>query len=439
MTYDTKTPRPKAVLVSVMLPGTTDGDNIDSLAELKRLASTLGFDTLTTISQRRSAVSSGSVFGEGKLKELAKITGGTGIVNENREGEEQDESVSGDFPKEKATVVIFDGELSPSQLTCLQSATGAEVFDRTGIIVEIFSRHAKTRESKLQVEIARLNYLSPRARAVGGATLGDRVEGKVGETKLELDRRKIRDRVSELRQELIVIQKEQSIRRKGRSDQPRVALVGYTNAGKSSLMRALTGSDVLVEDKLFATLDTTVRALYPESKPKVLISDTVGFIKKLPHDLVASFRSTLEEAANASLLLFVVDASDATFRSQLEVTNQVLNEIGVKDVPQKLVLNKIDKLDLEKINALLEEFPNAIAISTLNPKDIQQLRESMISFFEEDMVDAELFIPYQTQGAVGEIRNNIRVLHEDYDDNGIHLKVRAPQKYLNKLKNDFNI
>lgn len=423
MSYETKKPRPKAILLSVLSPKTTDVENNESLAELKRLVSTLGMDVINTLSQRRSAMSGGSVVGEGKLKELATLTGATEVV----------------MPEEqKADIIIYDGELSPSQLVNLQKATGVDVLDRTGVILEIFSRHAKTRESRLQVEIARLRYLSPRVRE-GSGNGGDRVAEKVGETKLELDKRKIRDKISELKQELIHIQKEQSTRRKARSEQPCVALVGYTNAGKSSLMRALTGSAVLVEDKLFATLDTTVRALYPESKPKILVSDTVGFIKKLPHDLVASFRSTLEEAANSSLLLFVVDCSDPSFRSQLEVTHQVLSEIGVTDIPQKLILNKIDKLNEEQLNHLKEEFPEAITLSTLNPDDVSKLRDMMIEFFEQDMIEENLFIPYSIQGAVGEMRAHIRILEETYDENGILFKVRAPLKFLEKFKKDFGL
>ena len=195
--------------------------------------------------------------------------------------------------------VIVDHDISPSQARNLERATGAQVLDRTGVIVEIFHRHAHSREAKLQVEIARLKYVSPRLRESPG---GGRQQGVgAGESDLELDRRKIRDRLAELKEQLEGIQRDNDQRRAARRDQLRVALVGYTNAGKSSLMRALTGSEVLVADKLFATLDTTVRALQPEAKPHVLVSDTVGFIKKLPHDLVASFRSTLAEALEASL------------------------------------------------------------------------------------------------------------------------------------------
>ena len=475
MIFETKKKRPMAVLVSVILHKISDEENKDSLAELSRLVKTLGYDVLETISQRRAALSGGAVLGVGKLKELANLTGGSGVVktgaslkkhkarekfekNEEDSDSNLDEEIDDEkddldikdennqndstdqkrLKKEKATLVIFDGELTPSQLANLQSATGVDVLDRTGVIVEIFSRHAKTRESRLQVEIARLNYLAPRIRETGSSG-EDRAEGKVGETKIELDKRKIRDRISELRQELALIQKDQAIRRTKRSEQPCVALVGYTNAGKSSLMRALTGSEVLVEDKLFATLDTTVRAMHPESKQKILISDTVGFIKKLPHDLVASFRSTLEEAAHASLLLFVVDASDSTFRSQLKVTNQVLNEIGIHDIPKKLILNKIDKLNPEKVSELLEEFPGAIALSTLNRDDIVRLMKTITDFFEQDMMETEIFVPYLTQGAMSTVRKNIRILSEKYDELGIYFTIRIKEKDFIQLKKDFQL
>src|SRR6202044_3779936 len=230
--------------------------------------------------------------------------------------------------------VIIDHELSPSQARNLERATGAQVLDRTGVIVEIFHRHAHSREAKLQVEMARLKYVSPRMRESPG---GGRQQGYgAGESDLGLDRRKIRDRLAELKEQLQDIQRDSDQRRSTRSDQLRVALVGYTNAGKSSLMRALTGSEVLVADQLFATLDTTVRALKTDAKPRVLVSDTVGFIKQLPHDPVASFKSALDEALEASLLLFVVDASDPTYQAQLEVTRTVLREIGADAVPSRL-------------------------------------------------------------------------------------------------------
>src|SRR6195952_2353306 len=214
--------------------------------------------------------------------------------------------------------------------------------------------------------MARLKYVAPRMRE--STSGGGRQQGPgAGESALALDRRKIRDRLSELKDQLEAVQRDSDQRRSARRDQLRVALVGYTNAGKSSLMRVLTGSQVLVEDKLFATLDTTVRTLQPETRPRMLVSDTVGFIKKLPHDLVASFKSTLDEALEASLLLFVVDASDPTYEAQLEVSRAVLREIGADAVPSRLLLNKIDQVGAEARIALLEKHPDAIALSSKSP------------------------------------------------------------------------
>jgi GTPase len=243
---------------------------------------------------------------------------------------------------------------------------------------------------------------------------------------MELDRRKIRDRIAELRRELEEIGKENANRRALRRDQLRVALVGYTNAGKSSLMRALTGSDVLIEDKLFATLDTTVRALVPETKPRILVSDTVGFIKKLPHDLVASFRSTLDEALEASLLLYVVDASDKAHDAQLAVTRQVLAEIGASDVPSLLVLNKIDRVDEAERQRLRRQYgEDAILLSAHDPTSVAALRATIIAFFDARMVEADIVIPFAKQALVGAVYEAARVLSEEYDETGTRLHVRA--------------
>jgi len=333
----------------------------------------------------------------------------------------------------KPDFVIVDHELSPSQLRNLERATGAEVLDRTGVIVEIFHRHANTREAKLQVEMARLKYVAPRLRESAGG--GGRQQGPgAGETTLDLDRRKIRDRISELKDQLEAVQRDSDNRRTGRRDQLRVALVGYTNAGKSSLMRALTGSQVLVEDKLFATLDTTVRILQPETRPRVLISDTVGFIKQLPHDLVASFRSTLAEALEASLLLFVVDASDPTYEAQLEVTRSVLRDIGADAVPSRLVLNKMDRVDAAWRAALAEKHPDAIMLSAHAPGDVSALRDTIIAFFEAALVEDVLLLPYAKQGLIGEVYDSARVLSEEYDETGRVLKVRGLPSAITRLR-----
>jgi GTP-binding protein HflX len=344
---ETKPPIPRAILVGVQTPGVDDVAHAASIEELGRLVMTLGYEVVGTLSQKRDEIDGGTVLGKGRLEELAAITGGTGVVgsmalprkSKARERfEDADEKKSNAAQIEpdlnappKPEFVIVDHDISPSQARNLERATGAQVLDRTGVIVEIFHRHAHSREAKLQVEMARLKYIAPRLRESSAG--GERQQGYgAGESDLELDRRKIRDRLAELKQQLEDIQRDNDERRSARRDQLRVALVGYTNAGKSSLMRALTGSEVLVADKLFATLDTTVRALQPAAKPRVLISDTVGFIKKLPHDLVASFRSTLAEALEASLLLFVVDASDARIAARGEPERAARDRRGRRPV-----------------------------------------------------------------------------------------------------------
>jgi GTPase len=435
---DTKPPVPRAILVAIQTPSVDDVAHAASLEELGRLVKTLGYDVVGTLSQKRDAIDGGTVLGKGRLAELAAITGGTGVVGsmavqrkskarerfedaDEKPEVEQNQSVPD--AAQKPDFVIVDHEISPSQARNLERATGAQVLDRTGVIVEIFHRHAHSREAKLQVEIARLKYVSPRLRESSGS--GRQQGPGAGESDLELDRRKIRDRLAELKVQIEDIQRDGDQRRSGRRDQLRVALVGYTNAGKSSLMRALTGSEVLVEDKLFATLDTTVRALQPEAKPRVLVSDTVGFIKKLPHDLVASFRSTLAEALEASLLLFVVDASDPTYQSQLEVSREVLREIGADAVPSRLLLNKIDRVSEADRAALREKHPDAILLSAKSPEDVAALRETIIGFFEASMVEDQLVLPYAKQGLLSEVYEHARVLSEDYDTTGRIMKVRG--------------
>jgi GTPase len=440
--------RPRAVLVGVQLPDATDLEHATHLAELGRLVHTLGYETVATLSQRQPRTGAGTVLGAGKLMELARLTGGPGVVasgaadrtskaRERWEAEAAEAEVpapvpeeegAGDAPPvvegERPTVVVVDHELSPGQVRNLEKATGAVVLDRTGVIVDIFHRHARSREARMQVEIARLKYLAPRLRESAGRS--ERQQGRgSGDTAVELDRRKIRDRLAELRAGLAAVERDQDHRRFARRDQLRVALVGYTNAGKSSLMRALTGSEVLVADRLFATLDTTVRALHPESHPRVLVSDTVGFLKELPHDLVASFRSTLDEALEASLLLYVVDASDPSWEAQLEVTREVLRDIGAAEVPSLLLWNKFDRLDEAARGALRERHPGAILLSAHAPEDVAALRRSVLDFFEAQMVEAELVIPYASQGRIAEVYENARVLSETFDEVGRSVRVRS--------------
>jgi GTPase len=430
MSASTETPRPKAVLVSVQLSGVTDAEQRSSLRELKRLCQTLGFEVVGEVTQKRQGLGAATLLGKGKLAELAAWTGGTGVT-------EPRHLVAPSAPtgEPRATVIVVDHELSPRQLRNIERATSVEVLDRTGVIIEIFHRHASSRPARLQVEIARLTYVAPRLRETGG---GERQRGGVGlrgagESSVELDRRKIRDRISELKAELAAIEDESKTRRARRQEALRVALVGYTNAGKSSLMRALTGSPVFIADKLFATLDTTVRALWPESQPRILVSDTVGFIKKLPHDLVASFRSTLDEALEASLLLQVVDAADPVFRAQMQVTREVLDEIGAGDVPWILVLNKIDKVAQIEREELLKEFPAALLVSAKDPADVRRLRDAIVGAFEADMTEADLVVPYNAGSAIGEV-HKVHVISESYEEDGVHYRVRAPESAIERIR-----
>jgi GTP-binding protein HflX len=429
-----------ALLISISTPQFKGDEATESLAELSRLVTTLGFKVVGTQSQKQNSTQKVNVLGEGKLIEIARLTGNKGIVDDESEGEYSlDDTPLSEIPSDNlpfacADVVVFDCDLTPSQLRNVENQLGVEVFDRTGIIIEIFSRHARTKTAKLQVEIARLNYVAPRLRET---SCGDRERqmGKgAGETTLELNRRKVRDQLADLRRELVSVQDEMKGRRTQRSDLFCVALVGYTNAGKSSMMRAITGSDVEGENKLFATLDTTVRALYPATQPRVLVSDTVGFIKKLPHDLVASFHSTLAEAHDASLLLYVVDASDPSFRSQLDVVNEVLAEVGVEDSKKLLVLNKSDQLTIEQQEALMEEFPDAMMTSARNPADVSRLHKYIVSVTQEDMIEEEIIVPYTANGIIGEIRSSMSVTKEEYEYEHVKLTVRSNAIDLEKLK-----
>ena len=452
----------KAVLVAVHLPDADDLEFRSSVEELERLVSTLGYRTIAKVTQVRGHLEAGAVLGEGKLLELGELTGGDGHVGSTapqkkdkarikrqaaeaaEHGDDEEEEADEDEEEEpeldrdgqpvpKVDLVAVDHDLSPSQARNLERATGCQVLDRTGVIIEIFHRHAKSREARLQVEIARLNYTAPRMRESPGGK--ERQQGKgAGEAALELDRRKVRDRVAELKKELEAVQRDQDVRRSHRRQARRIALVGYTNAGKSSLMRALTGSEVYIENKLFATLDTTVRALHPEAKPRILVSDTVGFIKKLPHDLVASFKSTLDEALEASHLLHIVDGADPSWEAQLEVTREVLEEIGAGDVPSTLVMNKVDRIDPEDLARLRVRLPDAWFISAHDPKDVALIRERIIGIFEAKYLEEELVIPYDRQKILSEMHDSGRVMGERYEDTGIIVTYRAESDTLARFK-----
>ncbi len=449
----------RAVLVCVRLPHVEAHEFESSRLELTRLVTTLGYEVVAEIVQQRSALSPATVIGEGKLQELAALTGGTGRVGSaaprrahkaaqrrdaNEDADSDDDERDESSPDEDAPestddasaaveLIAVDHELSPSQLRNLERATGTNVLDRTGVIIEIFHRHAQSQKARLEVEIARLTYAAPRLRESPRGK--ERQAGRgAGEAALELDRRRIRDRIAELREQIAGIQREESVRRAHRRGARRVALVGYTNAGKSSWMRALTGSQVLVQDKLFATLDTTVRALFPESRPRILVSDTVGFIKKLPHDLVASFKSTLDEALEASLLLYVVDGADPDWESQLELTRAVLREIGAGDLPSRILLNKVDLLSADARAELALRFPDALQASARDPSDVAEVRRALIAFFEGSYVKAQLLVPYDRQRLVSELHDSGRVLSEAYEDDGVHVEVLSDNETLDRVR-----
>ena len=464
----------RAAIVAVQLPDVDDRAFAASLAELHRLGRTLGVAVVATITQRRQALASAAVLGSGKLAELQALAGRSaaqaageegdgGDGDDSDDGDDADDNSSderagdgldadeGDRPADGALAVptplpieavLVDHDISPSQARNLEKATGVEVLDRTAVILEIFRRHARSRAAKAQVEIVRLQYMVPRLREQGKGK--DRQRGGIGgkgagESSLELDRRKIRDRIAELTRELDALAEEQRTQRARRRDMSRVALVGYTNAGKSTLMRALTGSEVYVADRLFATLDTTVRPLVPATRPRVLLSDTVGFIDKLPHGLVASFKSTLDEALEAGLLAQVVDASDSNFERQLQVTTEVLAEIGAGDVPRLLVFNKIDRVggteaEETTTRALLERWPDAIVLSARRPADVARLHARIVAFFARDLVEGEVRVPYDRQQLRGEIFAACEVLGERYNDEGVIFLVRARPEMLERLQ-----
>jgi len=425
--------KPKyAVVAAVQLPDVSDVEFEASLAELRDLAKTLGFEVIRTFMQKRSAFDSAAYLGVGKREEIRCF------VNEPE---------AADSDAGRIDVIFVDHEISPTQTRNLEIEAGCEVMDRTMVILEIFHRNARSRAARAQVEIARLGYMAPRLREMaklagpqGRQRSGTGGRG-AGESHSEMDRRKIRDRIAELQREIAAMdleRKTQRSRRQERQELANVALVGYTNAGKSTLMRALTGSEVLVEDKLFATLDTTVRALHPESMPRVLVSDTVGFIKNLPHGLVASFKSTLDEALDASLLLHVIDASDPGFERQLEVTDEVLDEIGAKEVPRIRVFNKIDRVgdataQAEREATLRVQYPDCIVMSARRNNDVAMLHRAIVAFFQQNLVEAELFIPWSAQKLRSKIFSGFEVLEERADGEGAFLRVRGEREAVRDL------
>jgi GTP-binding protein HflX len=464
----------RAVVATVQLPSVSDVELEASVSELRELAKTLGFEVVATLIQKRANFDTAAYLGVGKRDELRRYIQGEaiplamrpappasasrkavkkiarhGAVAAKEEAKAAKALEDGDT--HRAEFVLVDHEISPSQARNLENEVGCDVMDRTMVILEIFHRHARSNAARAQVEIARLRYLAPRLREaakLAGPQGRQRsgVGGRgAGEGAGEADRRKIRDRIAELQQEIIALDVErqtQRARRQERQGLARVALVGYTNAGKSTLMRALTGSEVLVADKLFATLDTTVRSLQPEGVPRVLVSDTVGFIKNLPHDLVASFKSTLDEALEASLLLHIIDASDPGFERQLAVTDEVLAEIGAQDVPRIRVFNKIDCVggaaaQRDRTRALRAQYPDCLVISARSEEDVARTRDRIRAFFQRNLVEADLVLPWSDQQRRKDIFENCEVLEERAEDDGAFFRIRGEPDVVERLSEQF--
>mgnify|MGYP001225135987 CR=1 FL=1 len=406
----------KALLVGVILPNKYQNDIENYLSEISLLAKTAEVEVLGRITQNLSKVNPAFYIGKGKANQVveqAKIL--------------------------DANLIIFDEELSPAQIKNYHKlAKDIKVIDRSALILDIFKKHAKTREAKTQVELAFCQYLLPRLtrqwthleRQMGG--VGTRAG--MGETQIEIDRRLVREKISKLKVDLKKIEKERKTQSQNRKKEFSVALVGYTNAGKSTLFNSLTGNEVYVKDQLFATLDTTVRKFRINKTHKVLISDTVGFIAKLPHNLVASFRSTLKEAIEANLILIVLDASSPTIDDHLNTIKTVLNDLGVKKIPQTIILNKIDQVDDElKLIQLKNNYSDAIFVSALHHLKLDNIKNHIIKKIESDFIIFDLNIPYSKGKTISQLKDQVEVLDEVYGEEEILLKVKGKRETLEKI------
>ena len=419
----------RAVLVRVHGSETSELEVHRSLLELSEVLATLGITVGHQMVQSRSVRSSPTYLGEGKLREVAALTGGPGEV---ARGPAARAAAS---PHADDLVVVVDDELTPGQQRNLELALGRDVLDRTGVILRVFEARARTPQARMEVELARLEYELPRIR--DDRSLGDREGGggraSRGHSNVELAKQRIRDRIAAVRRALGAAARTADETRAARSPLFRVALVGYTNAGKSSLMQALTGADVLIEDRLFATLGTTVRQLAPPARPPVVVADTVGFLDRLPHSLVASFRSTLSEALEAWLVVHVADASDPHFRRHIAVTEAALREVGAGEVPALLVLNKADRLDAAARRALQGELPGALVMSALDPGDGERLRARIDAFFARHLVERQLTIPYAQMGILSAARDHLCVLEEEFAD-AVTITVRGTEAAIAALE-----
>ena len=406
----------RVVLVGVWTEGTaTDADN--SLTELAALAETAGSLVLEGLIQRRSRPDASTFIGRGKVGELRAVVESTG-----------------------ADTVICDGELSPSQLRTLETQVRVKVIDRTALILDIFAQHAKSKEGKAQVELAQLQYFLPRlrgwgealSRQTGGSGRGGGAGGGVGvrgpgETKLELDRRRIRTRISRLKRQIDAVRTIRDTKRAGRRRNavPGVAIVGYTNAGKSSMLNRLTGAGVLVEDALFATLDPTTRRAETRDGRVYTLSDTVGFVRHLPHQLVEAFRSTLEEVAQADLVVHVVDGSHADPEEQVRAVREVLAEVGADALPELLVINKIDAAAEETLLRLKSTWPDAVLGSARTGRGIEDVRAAIEARLPRPAVELSVLVPYDRGDLVARVHQRGEVLATEHGDDGTLLRVRV--------------
>jgi GTP-binding protein HflX len=403
----------RVVLVGVWTAGTlTEAEN--SLKELARLAETAGSEVLDGIVQRRDRPDPATYIGSGKAKELREIVLATG-----------------------ADTVICDGELAPGQLRQLEEVVKVKVVDRTALILDIFAQHARSREGKAQVELAQLQYLVPRLRGWGESLsrqVGGRAAGGVGiggrgpgETKLEIDRRRITARMAKLRREISGMKTARDVKRSRRNSNqvPSVVIAGYTNAGKSSLLNTLTGAGVLVDNSLFATLDPTVRRTETDDGRLYTLADTVGFVRHLPHQLVEAFRSTLEEVAQADLILHVVDASDEDPEAQIKAVREVLADIDALGVPEQIVFNKIDAADHETELRLRSLVPDALFVSARTGACIERLREVIEARLPRPDQSVTALIPYHRGDLVARIHTNGEVLSEDHTGDGTLISARV--------------
>jgi GTP-binding protein HflX len=381
---------------------------IDSLKELAQLAETAGAEVLGMTWQKRERPDSALFIGRGKVQELSLLR-----------------------QEKNANLIIFDDELSPAQQRNLEKALGIKVLDRTALILDIFAQRARSHEGKLQVELAQLRYNLPRLGGQGlvlsrlGGGIGTRGPG---ETKLEVDRRRIRDRVSDITQQIEHIKKQRNLHRKRRENTriPTISLVGYTNAGKSTLLNTLTASEVLAEDKLFATLDPTTRHIILPNGQQALLTDTVGFIQKLPHQLIAAFRATLEEVIQADILLHVIDASHHQYKEQSHAVFQVLHELNADTKQLITIFNKGDKIDSQEMVSQLLKTENSVIISALARSGIDKLLSVIEDFIKKQTVEMYLLIPYNDSGIIAKLYDVSNVHSTEYREDGIYVVISLP-------------